>query len=372
MTLALVAGPATAYAATPSPVTAAGSLPTLPQVSSAQRGATWLAAQLTSGGYVPTSPGSGVADLEATANTILALASADVDPSGAQSALDYMEGQVDDYVTVDGSDGPGQLALLILDAHALGVDPTSFGGTNLVARLLATEQSSGADAGLFGVQDPTYDGAYRQGLALAALAAVGDTAPSQVGAAETWLTAQQCPDGGWTSYVNADNPCNGDPADYQGPDTNSTALAVQGLSAQGALGSKRASKALKFLEKAQNSDGGWGYEPNAADAPGSSDPDSTALVIQAVLAMGKSPSAATFNRGGANPVSTLESFQLTSGSGSDAFFYPGSSDPNTLATYQAVPAVAGVKFPFDLVVTTTSLPAGTVGHAYSATLSACN
>jgi hypothetical protein len=114
------------------------------------------------------------------------------------------------------------------------------------------------------------------------------------------------------------------------------------LSAQGALTAASAKKALKFIKSAQDSDGGWGFEPNAADSPGSTDPDSTALVIQAVLALGKVPSSATFVRGGSDPVSALLSFQLGSGSGSGAgaFFYPGSSDPNTLATYQAVPAVA--------------------------------
>ena len=54
--------------------------------------------------------------------------------------------------STDNADGPGQLANLILDAHAMGVDPTNFGGTNLVTRLLATEQTSGADAGLFGTE----------------------------------------------------------------------------------------------------------------------------------------------------------------------------------------------------------------------------
>ena len=142
-------------------------------------------------------------------------------------------------MTVSGSDGPGQLALLILDAHALGVSPTSFGGTDLVARLLATQRTTGADAGLFGVQDPTYDGAYRQGLSLAALAAVGTTSGAAVTAAESWLTGQQCGDGGWTSYITAANPCNGKPAKYEGPDTNSTALAVEGLEAQHALGARR-------------------------------------------------------------------------------------------------------------------------------------
>jgi hypothetical protein len=284
-----------------------------------------------------------------------------------------MEGNVDAYVTQDGADGPGQLALLIIDAHALGVDPTSFGGTNLVSRLLATEQSSGTDTGLFGTEDQVDDyssGVYDQGLALAALAAVGMTSGAPISEADTWLHAQQCPDGGWTSYENSDNPCNGSPADYEGPDTNSTALAVEGLSAQEDLGKTDAAKALKFITHAQDSDAGWGYEPNAKAAPGSTDPDSTALVIQAILALGKSPTESAFDHKSANPVSVLDSFQVTAGSGAGAFSYPGISGPNTLATYQAVPALAGVVFPFDLTVTTATLPSGTAGAKYSATLSA--
>ena len=131
----------------------------------------------------------------------------------------------------------------------------------------------------------------------------------------------------------------------QGPDTNSTALAVQGLSAQGVLGSAAAAKASTFIAQAEDSDGGWGYEPNAKGAPGSTDPDSTALVIQSILALGQSPSAAAFDKAGANPVSALLSFQLKSGSGKGAYFYPGSSDPNLLATYQAVPAAASRQVP---------------------------
>ena len=272
------------------------------------------------------------------------------------------------YVKVGGSDGPGQLALLILDAHALRVAAASFGGTDLVTRLLATEQKSGPDKGLFGVQAATYDGTYRQGLSLAALAGVGVTSQAQVGQAERWLLGQQCPDGGWTSLVSTTNPCSGNPADFEGPDTNSTALAVQGLSAQGVLGSTAAAKASAFIVKAEDSDGGWGYEPNAKGAPGSTDPDSTALVIQSILALGQTPSAPAFKKVGANPVSALLSFQLTTGSGKGAYFYPGSKNPNLLATYQAVPAVASVKLPFNLVIGPASLPAGQVGTTYSVTL----
>ncbi len=248
---------------------------------------------------------------------------------------------------MSGSDGPGQLALLILDAHALGVSPTSFGGTDLVSRLLATQQATGANAGLFGAQDPTYDGAYRQGLSLAALAVAGVTSGSAVTAAEAWLTGQQCGDGGWTSYVTADNPCNGKPARYEGPDTNSTALAVEGLEAQHDLGASAAASALHFLLKAQDADGGWGYEPNSSRAPGSTDPDSTALVIQALLALGVPPTSAKFTKN-ADPVAVLESFQITSGAGAGGLVFPGESGADLLATYQAAPALAGVTFAYDL------------------------
>ena len=367
--LAIAAGPAIATASAASPPTPT----TFLQVLSAEGGATWLASQLTSGGYIASATTPGTADLSATANTILALASAGVDQSGAQAALAYLETQLDTYVTVDGSDGPGQLALLILDAQVLGMDPHTLGGTDLVARVLATQQTSGTDAGLFGTEAQVSDyqaGVYNQGLALAALAAVGMTSGPQITAAESWLDAQQCPDGGWTSYISTSNPCDGDPASYEGPDTNSTALALEGLAAQGALSSTISSAALSFIAAAQDSDGGWGYEPNSSSTPGSTDPDSTALVIQAIVALGLSPSAAQFQQGTTNPVSALLSFQLSSGTGVGAFSYPGTPGPDTLATYQAVPAVAGVVFPFDATSTVASVSPTSATSGVPVTLSA--
>ena len=93
-------------------------------------------------------------------------------------------------------------------------------------------------------------------------------------------------------------------------------------------------------------------------------------MIQALLALAKDPSSASYQKGTSNPVSVLVSFQLTSGSGKGAFFFPGSSTPNLLASYQAVPAVAAVKFPFNLSITTSALHRGSVGVAYSATVTA--
>jgi hypothetical protein len=362
-----------AFAVVAVPTTAdAASSPSLPQPLSAQAGATWLAGQFTAQGFIPSQSNPGTADLSATANGLLALVSANTDPSLAAMALSYLESNVDAYVSQDGADGPGQLALLILDAHAMGVDPATFGGTNLTARLLATQESSGKNSGLFGTKTQVNDfnaGDYDQGLALAALAATGDTRGAAIKAAESWLLNQQCPNGGWTSYKSLSNPCNGSPADFEGPDTNSTALAIQGLAAQGDLSGSALANAHAFLVHAQDGDGGWGFEPNTASAPGSTDPDSTALVLQAILALGDSPSRKPFNSV-ANPVAVLEAFQSTSGSDQGAFTFPGISGPNLLSTYQAVPAVAGVVFPFNLFVTTTSLPAATFKQPYKAKLKA--
>lgn len=344
---------ALAFAAlVPSGVAGAATPPGLPQTTATQAAANWLAGQLQPDGSIASTTTPGSPDLTATANTALALASSGVDRSQAMSALTFLEGNVDSYVTVDGNDGPGQLALLILDAHALGVSPTSFNGTNLVARLLATQQTSGTESGLFGVQDATYDGAYREGLSLSALAVAGVTTGPAVTAAETWLTGQQCPDGGWTSLVTVANPCNGKPADYAGPDTNSTAVAVEGLEAQGALGTSAASSALHFLKKAQDADGGWGYEPNTARAPGSTDPDSTALVLQALLALGAVPSSAPYTKSGTDGVASLLADQVTSGPDTGGISFPGIPGADLLATYQAIPALAGVSFAYNLAVPT--------------------
>jgi hypothetical protein len=362
-----------AFAVVAVPTTAdAASSPSLPQPLSAQAGATWLAGQFTAQGFIPSQSDPGTADLSATANALLALVSANTDSSLASTALSYLESNVDAYVSQGGVDGPGQLALLILDAHALGVDPTSFGGTNLVARLLETQEPSGRNAGLFGTKAQVNDfnaGDYDQGLALAALAATGNTHGSAIKAAESWLLNQQCSDGGWTSYKSKNNPCDGSPADFEGPDTNSTALAILGLSAEGDLGVSASGNAHAFLVHAQDGDGGWGLEPNTASTPGSTDPDSTALVLQAILALGDSPSQKPFDKV-ANPVAVLESFQSTSGSDQGSFSFPGISGPNLLSTYQAVPAVAGVVFPFNLFVTTSSLPSATLKVPYKAKLTA--
>ena len=341
----------------PTTVGAAAPAPVLPQVSSARAAAQWLARQLTPQGFIPNAPGSGVASLSFTANTVLALSAANVDLAGARTALAYLESHVDAYVSQAGADGPGQLALLILDAESLGASPSSFGGTDLVARLLATQQTStGVDPGLFGTPaqlgtpaSPGYEaGSYDQGLALQALASAGVKGTAQVVAATTWLVDQQCAgNGGWSFSAAAIDGCTVDPSGFTGPDTNSTSVAIQGLVAQGALSGTRRAGALGFLTSAQDADGGWSYYPNTAAVPGSTDPDSTAFVIQALIALGQSPAGPSLAKGTATPVSALLSFQLTSGTDAGALYTPPAPAPGDVtATYQAVPALAGLASPF--------------------------
>ncbi len=360
---AVASPPASATAST---VTSTSST-SLPQISAAEQASTWLAGQFGSEPYIPLASDLSQPDLSATANAVLALASAG-DLHQARVGLYFLAFNFENYVTVDGADGPGQLALIMLDAHALGLPAGDL--ALLAARLENTQQTSGSDAGLFGTELQLSDysvGNYTQGLALAALAAVGVTSSSVVTSAESWLTKQQCSDGGWTTPDNSLNPCSGSPASFQGPDTNATALAIEGLAAQGVLGGTVETNAVRFLHHSQDSNGGWGYEPNTAGSPGTTDPDSTALVIQAILAMGKSPTL-DFSKNGVSPVTALASFQLTAGSGLGAFTYPGANGPNLLATYQAIPALAGDSLPFNLAVSTSTLPAGTVGTRYAAGL----
>ena len=156
------------------------------------------------------------------------------------------------------------------------------------------------------------------------------------------------PDGGWTGPDPVDNPCNGDPGQGNGPDTNTTALALEGLVAQGGLTPSIASSALSFLRNGQNADGGWAYSPAAADNQQTSDPDSTSLVIQALLAMGLEPDSSPFTTGGKTPTSLLLSFKVTSGTDAGAFSsaFGSPSKGDLIASYEAVPPLMGLSFPF--------------------------
>ncbi len=129
-------------------------------------------------------------------------------------------------------------------------------------------------AGLFGEADPTYDGVYRQSMALLGLSAAKAAVPAT---AIGWLTAQQCSDGSFQAYrADLSVPCAApDPDAFTGPDSNSTALAATALRAVGRAAA--ADRAVTALRSRQNADGGWGYTLG-----GASDVNSTGLVLAAL------------------------------------------------------------------------------------------
>ncbi len=61
----------------------------------------------------------------------------------------------------------------------------------------AATSTNPARIGLFGSQDPTYDGVYRQSLSLIVLDAAEATIPTP---AVKWLKRQQCDNGSFTSF----------------------------------------------------------------------------------------------------------------------------------------------------------------------------
>jgi hypothetical protein len=332
---AQAAPPAKAAPPATTPHAATTTHPALPQTKAARRAATWLGHQFRGSEFLP-EPGSKAPDYGETAQAVVALADAKVDPDLVRSATNFLSRHIDAYVHLSGTtvDQPGALANLVLAAKAAGDNPASFGGTDLLSRILATEVQSGPEAGQFGT-DATYPGAYIQGLVLDALAAARDTPASHIGPAADWLISQECADGGWEySRSSTASPCPPVvPRNYQGPDTNSTSLAMIGLAAVGRTVPRAA---VRFLESGQTASGGWGYYPNYTH-----DADSTAEVIQALLAARVSRGSTAVDRG----IAALLAMQITTGADAGALSYEVGAHhaltADALATEQAIPALLG-------------------------------
>jgi hypothetical protein len=124
-----------------------------------------------------------------------------------------------------------------------------------------------------------------------------------------------------------------------GADTNATALALQALVAAGEpISASEVVSGLAFLKAAQNSDGGFPYTPGPDSA---SDANSTAYVVQALVAAGEDPLSPTWTISNSHPISYLLSLQLPDGS----FEWQPGTGANLLATQQAIPALLGRAHP---------------------------
>ncbi|MHB8536705.1 MAG: prenyltransferase/squalene oxidase repeat-containing protein [Candidatus Dormibacteria bacterium] len=204
----------------------------------------------------------------------------------------------------------GACGELLQAVAAAGLNPASFGGVDLLTTLSGFYT---AGTGVFG------DGeAFTETLAIQGLVAVHQPVPA---AALHRLVAAQDSDGGWDYLLIKDDP-NG-PTNFDTSDTNSTAMVLMALDAAGVHTRDRA--ALTWLHTQQDADGGFPYQAGAG-----TDPDSTALALQALLATGQNPDAPAWAPGGHSPLARLIASQNSDG----GFTFPGNTAPDPFTTAQ--------------------------------------
>jgi hypothetical protein len=270
----------------------------------------YLAGQQAPDGSIASSAGP-------TEDFILGTAAANYDPNtliscAGTGAYQYLTAKLITETATAG--GTGKLILAVLAGK---LDPGAFGGQNLIIRL---ETFLNSTTGAYG------DGStFGQSLAILALKGAGQVIPAPV---ITELEGLQDTDGSW-NYQAISNSTAGD--------TNSTAIAVEALIAAGIGGSDTSmTKAIAYLHTQQNSDGGFTYS-----APGGSDPDSDALVLQALVALNEDPIGASWTVGGKTVFNDLLSRQAADG----GFLYPGNPSSDAFTTSQVPAGLKQVALP---------------------------
>ncbi|GBD19624.1 hypothetical protein HRbin28_00057 [bacterium HR28] len=140
------------------------------------------------------------------------------------------------------------------------------------------------------------------------------------------ILERQAADGSW-AWDGSTTPGAGD--------SNTTALVVQALAALGHADHPAVQRALQYLRSVQASDGSFAYQP-ADTLVG--DANSTALAIQALLAAGEEPQSATWRYA----LDALARFANPSGA---LRWRDDAADDNLFATVQGIPALARQPFP---------------------------
>ncbi|MEO6822151.1 MAG: hypothetical protein ABI468_06755 [Candidatus Nanopelagicales bacterium] len=209
-----------------------------------------------------------------------------------------------------------------------------------------------APAGLFGASDPTYDGVFRQSLSLLAYQAAGQTPPAS---AVAWLVAQQCTNGGFSSYrADTSKPCAPyDAATFSGgEDTNATGLAIAALKSVGKTSEQ--TRATTWLLSVKDKDGGWGFTPGSGSG---SDANSTAIVITGLASVGGEAAAVARGQGFLKGLQIGCAGVATGTDGALAYQDFGNGlVRNDKATAQAVLGMAGAGLPVTATTLGTTTP----------------
>jgi energy-coupling factor transport system substrate-specific component len=252
--------PAPALAVAAALAVACAALAARPQAASAGTPFTYtLSAQNLDGGFGP-ARGARSSQLY-TGWAALGLAAAgrnplDVRRAGGRSVIDSM--RANSAILND----PGELERTILVLAAAGLSPRTFGGHDLVAALDRRRLRNGSIANMVNLT----------AFGLMALRATGRSPVLySMRAMRSYMLAQQNADGGY-NFAGRGGPSGVD----------DTAAAVEGLAAGGYGHTAAATRAIAFLGRNQNPDGGFPLVPH-----GASNAQSTAFVIGAYTATGR-------------------------------------------------------------------------------------
>jgi energy-coupling factor transport system substrate-specific component len=211
-------------------------------------------------------------------------------------------------------EGPGDLERTIMALHACGVAGGSLGPRNLLGELLRARTRDGSFEHLVNITT----------FAIFALRdAEGSAAGSLVRGAGVWIARQQNSNGGFGFGERGG-----------ASDVDDTAAALQGLIDAGVRG-PTIPRAVSFLLRAQNADGGYPQMPGAQ-----SNAQSTAWAVQGLLAAGINVNAVR-RHGSRSPLGYLEGLIAPDGS---VRYSATSAQTPVWVTAQALTALAGMRF----------------------------
>jgi energy-coupling factor transport system substrate-specific component len=210
----------------------------------------------------------------------------------------------------------GDIERTILGIVAAGGSPRRSGGVNLVTKLVRRRRPDGSFERLVN----------RTAFAVLALRAAGRTARDRtVRTAAAWVAGQQNRDGGW-NFGGRGAPSGVD----------DTAGALQALVAAGRSRRGAVARAVAFIARTQNSDGGFPLQPGAG-----SNAQSTAWAVQALVAAGRDPDRV--RRGESrSPLGYLRTLVASDGS---VRYSRTSAQTPVWVTAQALTALARRPFP---------------------------
>jgi hypothetical protein len=292
-------------------------LPILGQRQRAELALAWMDSQQNANGSWSL---FGSPDVGATADAVLAYVAAGYDPASVTapgsdtSALDFL---INSAPTLTDTI-PDKLGKVIVAVQAAGTDPHDFGGADLVA-MLDTHFKS--DLGAFGIITNTW----QQAWGILGWAAVDREVPTAT--VENLLSLQQ-PDGGWKYDLST--------AAWSTTTPDSTGLAMQALMAAGVPPTDtQILSATTYLRHVQDDRAGW------------DNTNSTAYAIQGLLAAGAELED-DWRVNGHTPFDALASWQKSDGPFVWKWDNPwGPPADNALATWQAVPPLLDVRYPYE-------------------------